>query len=366
MLGGWYDPFLAGTLTSYIELKHHVGNESARRPGLLVGPWSHGVWHGIFAERDFGLLASTDAIDITGAQMRWFDYWLKGEENGAIDDPPVKIFVMGRDQWQEEEDWPLPDTQYCHYYLHSQGNANTLHGDGELSTEPPGDEALDSYVYDPRDPTPTCGGATLLPGAQTGVNAGPRDQRAIELRQDVLVYTTAPLARNVEVIGPVELILHVASTARDTDFTGKLVDVFPDGRALILTDGILRTRYRNSFSSSQLLEPGVVYELRIDLVATANVFQAGHCIRLEVSSSNFPRFDRNSNTGGSIAQETDADSVVAINRVFHDTARTSYLSLPVIDRDVHNQSLTPHASGDFVLERAASVAQYHNAFSKQQ
>jgi putative CocE/NonD family hydrolase len=278
------------------------------------------------------LLASTDAIDIIGEQLRWFDYWLKGEENGVPDDPPVKIFVMGRDQWREEEDWPLPDTQYCRYYLHSDGRANSTYGDGRLATESPGNEPPDHYTYDPRDPTPTCGGATLLPGAQTGVNAGPKDQRMVEQRKDVLVYTTVPLARDLEVIGPVELTLYAASSACDTDFTGKLVDVYPDGRAMILTDGILRARHRHSFSQIELLEPATVYELHIDLVATANVFKAGHCIRLEVSSSNFPRFDRNSNTGGSIAQETEAESVIAINWIFHDGGRSSYLSLPMINR----------------------------------
>ncbi|MBV9227984.1 MAG: CocE/NonD family hydrolase [Chloroflexi bacterium] len=333
IIGGWYDLFLGGTLTSYLGLKHQGGSDTARRPRLLIGPWSHGIWHGVFAERDFGLLAGTDAIDITGEQLRWFDYWLKDEENGVIDDPLVKIFVMGRDQWREEEDWSLPDTRYCQYYLHSGGHANTLHGDGVLSTEQPGNEPPDHYTYDPRDPTPTCGGATLLPGMLTGVNAGPKDQRAVELRNDVLIYTTAPLARDLEVIGPVELTLYAASSARDTDFTGKLVDVYPDGRALILTDGILRARYRNSYSQVELLEPGTVYELHIDLVATANIFKVGHCIRLEVSSSNFSRFDRNSNTGGSIAQETEADSVSAINWIFHDNTHPSYLSLPIIERD---------------------------------
>lgn len=332
IIGGWYDPFLGGTLASYQQMKHHAGSEVARRPSLLIGPWSHGVWHGIFAERDFGLLASTDAIDVTGEQIRWFEYWLKGEENSVLDGPPVKIFVMGRDQWREEEDWPLPDTQYRPYYLSSGGNANTTFGDGILTTEPPGDGPPDHYTYDPADPAPTCGGATLLPGAQTGVNAGPKDQRAVEARQDVLVYTTAPLACDLEVIGPVELTLYVASSARDTDFTGKVVDVYPDGRALLLTDGILRARYRRSFSQTELLERDTVYELHVDLVATANVFLAGHRIRLEVSSSNFPRFDRNSNTGGPIARETEAESVIAINQIFHDRQHPSTLRLPIIER----------------------------------
>lgn len=333
IIGGWYDIFLGGTLGSYLGLKRQAGNDVSRRPRLLIGPWSHGIWHGIFDERDFGLLASTDAIDISGAQLRWFEYWLKGEENGVIDEPPVKIFVMGSDQWREEEDWPLPDTCYCRYYLHSGGNANTVHGDGKLSIEQPGNEPPDCYTYDPRNPVPTRGGSTLLPGAQTGINAGPKDQRALELRADVLIYTTAPLTHDLEVIGPVELTLYAASNACDTDFTGKLIDVYPDGRALLLTDGILRARYRNSPSQMELLRPGTIYELRIDLVATANVFRAGHCIRLEVSSSNFPRFDRNSNTGGLIAQETETESVIALNKIFHDVVHPSYLNLPLIERD---------------------------------
>lgn len=333
LIGGWYDLFLGGTLDSYLGLKRQAGDDPGRGPRLLIGPWSHGVWHGVFAEHDFGLLSSTDAIDITGAQVRWFEYWLKGEENGVIDEPPVKIFVMGRDQWCEEEDWPLPVTSYCRYYLHSGGHANTLHGDGRLSTEQPQNEPPDRYIYDPRNPVPTCGGATLLPGAQAGINAGPRDQSELELRDDVLVYTTAPLTHDLEVIGPVELTLYAASSALDTDFTGKLVDVYPDGRALLLTDGILRARYRHSFARAELLKPGTIYELRIDLVATANLFKGGHRIRLEVSSSNFPRFDRNSNTGGSIAQETEAESISTLNQIFHSSLYPSYLTLPLIERN---------------------------------
>ena len=204
------------------------------------------------------------------------------------------------------------------YYLHSDGRANTAAGDGTLSTEAPGDEPRDAYLYDPRDPVPTIGGATFLPGLFVAANAGPRDQRPIDGRADVLGFTTAPLERDVEVTGPIELVLFASSSALDTDFTGKLVDVHPDGRAEILTDGILRARYRDSLSEPQLLEPGEIYELRIDLWATANVFRAGHRIRLDVSSSNFPRFDRNTNTGGTIATEGPRTSWRRVNRVFHD------------------------------------------------
>jgi putative CocE/NonD family hydrolase len=215
---------------------------------------------------------------------------------------------------------------------HSAGHANAQ-GDGVLSTEPPGDEPEDVYLYDPRNPVPTTGGATFLPGLSIAANAGPRDQGAVEARSDVLVYTTAPLERPCTVIGPVALVLHASSSAPDTDFTGKLVDVHPDGRAEILTDGILRARYRESTSEPQPLEPGRVYELEVDLWATANVFAVGHRIRLEVSSSNFPRFDRNTNTGGTIADESAAEVRQAVNRVHHDRRRPSHLVLPLIERN---------------------------------
>jgi putative CocE/NonD family hydrolase len=228
----------------------------------------------------------------------------------------VKLFVMGLDQWREEDDWPLPDTQFRPYYLHSAGHANSAAGDGTLSTEVPADEGEDVYLYDPRHPVPTVGGAILISLAM-GMDQGPRDQRSVEAREDVLCYTTPPLEQPVEVTGPIELVLYVSSSARDSDFTGKLVDLYPDGRAEILTDGILRARYRESFSKPKLLEPGQIYELHLDLWATSNVFKAGHRIRLEVASSNFPRFDRNTNTGGTIETETEKDFVQAINRVYH-------------------------------------------------
>jgi len=250
-------------------------------------------------------------------------------DNGIDREPPVKIFVMGVDQWRDEIDWPLPDTQYCPYYLHSSGGANTLNGNGTLSTEPPANEAPDVYLFNPLRPVQTVGGQVLLPG---GNAIGPRDQREVELRDDVLAYSSTVLEKEVEVTGPIELRLFVSSSAPDTDFTGKLVDVFPDRRAMILTEGILRARFRNSFITPELLEPNKVYELRLNLWATSNVFLPGHCIRLEISSSNFPRFDRNSNTGGVIASETRDQYQPAINRIFHDTAHPSHLILPIIER----------------------------------
>jgi len=330
-MGGWYDLFLGGTLANYTGMKQRGGSALARaHQRLVIGPWSHINSTGVFPERSYGLMASSEAIDLEGMQLRWHDHWLKGEENGVEEDKPVKIFVMGLDQWRDEDDWPLPDTQYRPYYLHSGGHANSAASDGTLSTEAPADEPEDVYLYDPRHPVSTTGGAILI---GLGPVEGPRDQRAVEAREDVLCYSTPVLEKPVKVTGPIALVLYISSSARDTDFTGKLVDVYPDGRAEILTDGILRARYRESFTEPKLLSSGQIYELRLDLWATSNLFKAGHRIRLEVSSSNFPRFDRNTNTGGTIEKETEKDFVQAVNRIYHDAAHPSHLILPIIERD---------------------------------
>jgi len=330
-MGGWYDLFLGGTLANYVGMKQRGGSVVARaHQRLVIGPWSHTNDMGMFSERSYGLAASSAAIDLEGMQLRWHDHWLKGEENGVEQDKPVKIFVMGLDQWRDEDDWPLPDTQYRPYYLHSGGHANSATGNGTLSPDAPAEEPEDVYLYDPRHPVPTVGGAILIDLAPV---EGPRDQRAVEVREDVLCYSTPVLEKPVEVTGPIALVLYISSSARDTDFTGKLVNVYPDGRAEILTDGILRARYRESFTEAKLLEPGQIYELRLDLWATSNLFKAGHRIRLEVSSSNFPRFDRNTNTGGVIERQTEKDLVQAVNRIYHDAAHPSHLILPIIERN---------------------------------
>jgi putative CocE/NonD family hydrolase len=329
-ISGWYDIFLWSTFENFTSIQKRGGTEVAREnQRLIIGPWTHGNFSGTFPEREFGRSGSAAAIDLPGIHLRWFDRWLKDVDNGVDQEPPVMLFVMGVDEWRSEADWPLPDTKYQPYYLHSGGGANTLHGDGTLSTEMPGDESSDVYMYNPLRPVPTIGGQVILPG---GNAMGPRDQREVELRDDVVVYSTPILEQAVEVTGPVELRLFVSSSAPDTDFTGKLVDVSPDERAMILTEGILRARYRNSFTKPELMEPGTVSELRLNLWATANVFLPGHRIRLEVSSSNFPRFDRNSNTGGIIASETRDQYQPAINRVFHDSEHPSQLILPLIFR----------------------------------
>ena len=324
-IGGWFDIFIANTARSFTELKARSGAPEGQR--LIIGPWDHLNSTGIYPDRQFGMTGDAITQDLTGHHLRFFDRWLRGK---TTQDAPVRIFVMGIDQWRDEPDWPLPDTSYVPYYLHGSGRANTSAGDGRLSTEAPGHSAVDTYLYDPLRPVPSLGGRLMLPS--TANAAGPVDQRPVESRDDVLCFTTEVLTEPVEVTGPVSLILYVSSTAPDTDFTGKLVDVFPDGRAIFLTDGILRARYRNSLAEPEPLTPGEAYQISLDLSVTSNVFLPGHRIRLEVSSSNFPRFDRNTNTGGVIADESADQAAVAVNRVLHGPEYPSQLTLPVIRR----------------------------------
>jgi putative CocE/NonD family hydrolase len=240
---------------------------------------------------------------------------------------PVKIFVMGKNEWRDEEDWPLARAKSTKYYLHSAGAATTASGDGTLSTTAPGAEKADQFTYDPNDAVPTLGGP-LCCGPFPPAGLGPQDQSKAEARSDVLVFTTPMLVKDLEVTGPVLLDLYVSSSAVDTDFTGKLVDVWPNGFAQNLTEGILRLRYRNSQEKPELAKPGETYHLTVDLWATSNVFRAGHKLRLEVSSSNFPRFDRNLNTGEEQAGATRMSK--ATNVVYHDKAHPSALVLPLV------------------------------------
>lgn len=331
-VGGWYDLFLGGTLANYAGMRRSGGSPEARQhQRLVIGPWAHGATPAnVTGEMDFGVAASPDALGLADIQLRWFDHWLKGEENGVLEEPPVRIFIMGENAWRDEYEWPLARTQYTSYYFHSNGRANSLSGDGLLTTVPPGTEPPDIYLYDPRDPVPTHGGGCMLPGSALHHLHGPKDQRIIEARRDVLVYTTPPLEEAVEVTGPVIVKLFASSSAVDTDFTAKLVDVHPDGYAQNLTDGIIRARYRESQTHPTLLEPGRTYEYVIDLWATSNLFKEGHCIRLEISSSNFPRFDRNSNTGHAFGQDTEL--LPAIQTIYHDIAHPSHIVLPIVAR----------------------------------
>ena len=322
-VGGWYDIFTRATLRNYLFMKSRAGNQNARRhQRLLMGPWQHGgLWRKV-GDTDFGPSAEVDETDFG---LRWYDYLLKSASNGLEREKPVKIFVMGKNVWREEDDWPLARARDKRYYLHSGGKANSLQGDGSLSEELAQSEPPDRYLYDPVKAVPTRGGGNCC---STQVAGGAFDQRPVEAREDVLVFTAAPFQRDVEVTGPLSAELWVTSSAVDTDFTAKLVDVFPDGRARNLTDGIVRMRYRESAETPKPMTPGEVYRVTIDLGATSNVFFAGHRLRLEVSSSNFPRFDRNLNTGED--QGTSTKTIKATNAIYHDREHRSALVVPVV------------------------------------
>jgi putative CocE/NonD family hydrolase len=319
---GWYDIFIKQAFDYVSAVRQRGGSEKARKHcHLVVGPWGHGPnW--IMGKRDFGDDSDIDAGEL---QEKWFAHWLKGEDTGIEDWPAYRIFVMGRNEWRDENEWPLARTKYIKYYFHSEGSANTLEGNGSLSTEKCGDERSDKFVYNPENPVPTHGGHLLM------AEGGPLDQREIEKRDDVLVYTSDVLEDDLEVTGPVKVVLYASSSARDTDWTGKLVDVYPDGRAFNLCDGIIRARYRDSLLGDKLslIEQGKVYRYEIDLWVTSNVFLKGHRIRVEISSSNFPQFDRNPNTGHKFG--ADADLQKAEQEVYHNKKYPSGIVLPVIE-----------------------------------
>jgi uncharacterized protein len=320
-VGGWYDIFAQATVANYCQMR-----AAGHQGKLLMGPWLHGPVSGVVGEADFGVRAGDMFVLSYELRWRWFDYWLKGIDNGIVDEPPVRIFLMGRNTWRDEQEWPLARTVYTPCYLHSDGAANTLRGDGVLSLTPQAAEPPDHYVYDPKDPVPTRGGGLCCSAA--ALPAGPYDQRKVEERQDVLVYTSAPLEEELEVTGPVQVILHAATSAVDTDFTAKLVDVGVCGYARNVCDGIVRARYRHGSQAVVLLTPGEVEEFTISLGPTANVFMPGHRVRLEVSSSNFPHYDRNSNTGQ--VPQSEEDQVSARQTIYHDKAHPSRIVLPVI------------------------------------
>ena len=324
-VSSWYDIFLRDALVHFCGLQSRAMTPEARGgQKLLLGPWAHlfpytAPISGGTGDIDFGPNA---AIELHETQLRWFDYWLKGIDTGIAEEAPIRLFVMGTNQWRDEYEWPLARTRYTPHYFHSQGKANSLNGDGGLSAEPPQDEPADHYEYDPANPVSTCGGNTLI------IPVGVADQREVESRQDVLVYTGDPLEAPLEVTGPLKVVLYASSSAIDTDFTAKLVDVRPDGYAQNIADGILRARYRESLSRPTLMNPGEPYEFSIDLWATSHVFLPGHRLRVEIASSNFPRFDRNLNTGGD--QATGTQFKTAQQTVLHNRKFRSHILLPVI------------------------------------
>jgi hypothetical protein len=323
-VAGWYDMFLGPQLKDFNRLLREGGGR-APRSILIVGPWGHGMSKGDGSVKFGGEIKQRKVLG-PAHYLAWFDYWLKGEENGVAEWPKVKIFVMGENVWRDENEWPLARTQYTNYYLRSGGKANTRSGDGALSAEAPAaSEPADRFSYDPLNPVPTRGGNNL------GLNLGPYDQAELEDREDVLCYSTPVLESDVEVTGPITATLYAASDAQDTDFSVKLVDVYPDGKAVNIQDGIVRARYRrNDPEHPTPLTPAAVEEYTLDLWASSNVFKAGHRLRVEVSSSNFPRFNRNLNTGEPVPGATKA--VVANQTIYHDSERPSHITLPIIPR----------------------------------
>ncbi|MBV9179973.1 MAG: CocE/NonD family hydrolase [Acidobacteria bacterium] len=330
-VAAWYDIFLGGSLRNYLGIKQHGASEAARQgQQLMVTIGGHSGRGPKVGDVDFGPAAEEKQDDVA---LRWYDYLFKGVQNDFASTKKVKIFVLGANQWREEEDWPLARAESVKYYLHSAAKANSLRGNGTLSTAAPGKEGPDQYVYDPANPAPTVGGPLCCDPLHWP--AGPRDQRSVESRDDVLVYSTAPLSEDTEVTGPLRLELYAKSSAVDTDFTGKLVDVWPEGFAQNLSEGLVRARYRASQEKPELLTPGEIYQFSIDLWATSNVFKKGHRIRPEVSSSNFPRFDRNLNMGNTRYIRTSDTKlqeqfVSATNLIYHDSEHPSALVLPLV------------------------------------
>jgi putative CocE/NonD family hydrolase len=323
----WYDIFGEGGRSAYQSIQANSKYEKARNgQRLIIGPWGHLLPYSVPSSRgtgdiDFGPAA---LIDLNETLLRWFDYWLKDIDCGIMDEPPVTIFTLGENRWQKLSAWPPANMRHVPYYLHSQRGANGLGGDGTLHTVPPDREEADTYTYDPDDPVPSLGGNNLA------IDMGVQDQRPVEERRDVLVYTSEPLEQPLEITGPVTAALWASSSTVDTDFTAKLVDVHPNGYAQNLVDGIIRARYRESAGASRLMEAGKPYLFTIDMWATSNVFLPGHRIRLEISSSNFPRFDRNLNTGEPFGEGV--KGISARQTVFHQDDMASCVLLPVVPR----------------------------------
>lgn len=323
-VAGWYDQALGPMLDDFAAIRSQ-GSGNAKKTRLIIGPWTHGA-PGIPNNKIFGQ-ATTAGLKVYGKELiDWYDFWLKGAANGADKKAPITLFVMGENTWRDESEWPLKRTVWTNAYLHSKGNANSNQGDGWLDLDSPKQETTDKFDYDPANPAPTFGGAWLPFDKWM---AGSFDQTPAEKRKDVLVFATAPLKEAMEVTGPIKVVLYASSDAKDTDFTAKLVDVYPNGKAYNLADGIIRARYRDGLLKPSALEPGKVYKYEIDMWATSNLFKPGHKILVEISSSNFPQFDRNTNCGGEGGKDC---RKVARQVIYHDETHPSHIVLPVIRR----------------------------------
>ncbi|HET7093024.1 MAG TPA: CocE/NonD family hydrolase, partial [Thermomicrobiales bacterium] len=319
-LTGWWDMNFPGAPTNFVGLRRHAQSPEIRaNQHLIIGPW----WHHTNEDRvlngvDFGAQA---IVNLPQYLVRFFDRHLKGVANSIERDPRVHVFVLGANEWRAADDWPLPEAEPTPCYFHSRGHANSLKGDGVLSFAAPGEEPADAYAYDPADPV----------GLLWKLRDGPVDDRLPSIRDDVLCYTSAPLAEPLEVIGPVSCVLYASSSARDTDWHVRLVDVHPDGAARFLCHGALRARYRDGFETPRLLEPGEPTRFEFGMDAAGVRFLPGHRLRVEVMSSWFPEYDRNTNSGAD-NPFFDDELVVARQRVFHEPRRASHVVLPVVRR----------------------------------
>lgn len=322
LTGGWYDYYPAQAVDAFLGLRTQAPTAAlARSHRLILGPWTHGVNNSsALGEVDFGPEARRE----DGATLRWLDCLLHDRDPASFQAAPVRYFTMGANEWREADDWPPPGVRFVPWYLRAGG--------GLQAPAPPG-AGRDEFVYDPDDPVPTWGGNHSVgpynPGLYDFVKPGPWDQRAVEARPDVRLYTSAPLAEDTEVTGPVRVQLYASSSAVDTDFVVRLTDVYPDGRSLNVTEGVVRARFRHGlWRAPQLLEPNQVYRFDIDLQVTSQVFGRGHCLRLQVTSSNFPLWDRNRNTGADPA--TDTGGQVARQTIWCGPQHPSHLLLPVM------------------------------------
>lgn len=318
---GWFDGDQWGEMHYYRNMLRH--SPAADKQWLLVGPWDHGgtrVPKASLGGIDF---TPDSVVDTNAVHLRFFDYWLKDEDNDQAHDPRVKVFIMGRNEWHEAEEWPLPGTQMTAFYLHSGGKANTLGGDGTLSRSVPADEPVDTYTYNPDHPTPSQPDIYAPPGTEM-----PLDNRFAERRDDVLVFTSAPLEAEVILAGRAFIKLYAASDCVDTDFMATLCDVYPDGRSVPLTTAVMRASYRDSLEHPTPITPGKVYEYSIEFMETCNAFLPGHCIRVDVMSALHPEYDRNPNTGAPVGD--DLEVKLAHQQIYHDAQHPSHILLPVV------------------------------------
>ena len=316
-VGGWYDSFLDGTIKNYVGLQENGGQGAKGNQKLLMGPWAH---HD-FPQYSF----KENEMNLVSEMERWFDYWLKDIDTGVMDEDPVKYYTIGLEEWRTASEWPIEGVEEEKWYFNNEtSNSATSLNDGMLSKEQSLEEAKYSYQYDPKNPILTIGGRNLF----DYLGIGPLDQRPAE--EQSLTYTSVPLTERIEIGGTVTATLYVSSDAKDTDFTMKLTDVAPDGTSYLINEGALRMRFREGLDKEVFMEKGKVYEITIDLHEISHVFHEGHRIRVSVASSNFPRYDRNANTGNPLGVDAEEDFIVAENTVYLGPDKLSHITLPVV------------------------------------